>query len=366
MVYESGTVNIVFELLTGGELLKKLQDHGPLSELQASEYMREILSGVAYCHTRHYMHRDLKPENIVFETNSQDSMVKIVDFGTCIEISGKERQSPPVGTKIYIAPEVSFGKFDEKCDIWSCGVLAYLMLTGDLPGNWGNSTMEDKVLTKKLDLTRITASAKSFLMKTLAYEPCQRASARDLLGHPWLQRSKATFTSPETESIQRLAHFHVESKLKQAALSYIATQLLSVQETEAIRRLFVGVDEDRDGRLSPLEFRRLLDRAKIPCQADICVLIARIDFDHNGFIDYTEFLTAAMDWKRVLSNTQVDIAFQAFDKNHSSFIELRDIQRVFAACQVTPFDPEWSHLLGPKKDQWKAVSLQQFRTLVMG
>lgn len=209
VIFETETMNIAFELLTGGELLKRLQEAGPFSEDKSSEYMRQILSGVAYCHSKQYMHRDLKPENIVFETNSPDSMIKIVDFGTSKEIHGRENACPAVGTKIYIAPEVICGKYDEKCDIWSCGVIAYLLLTADLPGNWGSCTMEEKVLTRKMDLSRVSAKAKSFVMKTLSFDPSQRPSAGELLGHPWLQRSKTSYTCPETETIQRLTHFHV-------------------------------------------------------------------------------------------------------------------------------------------------------------
>ncbi len=212
VIFESETMNIAFELLTGGELLKKLYEHGRVPEEKAVEYVRQILSGVAYCHSRQIMHRDLKPENIVFESTSADSMVKIVDFGTCREFITKDRASPAVGTKIYIAPEVAFGKYDEKCDVWSCGVIAYLLLTADLPNKWGNHTMEEKVVGKMMDLTGMSPAARSFVQKSLALEPVHRPSASDLLSHPWLLKTKTVFTNPETETLERFTMFHVGSK----------------------------------------------------------------------------------------------------------------------------------------------------------
>jgi len=362
-------MNIAFELLTGGELLKKLYENGRVPEERAVEYVRQILSGVAYCHSKQIMHRDLKPENIVFESTAANSMVKIVDFGTCREFAIKDKASPAVGTKIYIAPEVSYGKYDEKCDVWSCGVIAYLLLTADLPNKWGNQTMEDKVLEKSMDLSHISSAARSFLLKSLALEPIRRASASDLLTHPWLLKSKTSFTCPETEALQRFTMFHVwsrqtESKLKQAALMYIATQVMSVQETESLRHLFVEMDEDRDGKLSPAEVGRMIDRAKLLFRVDISTIMSESDFDHSGFIDYTEFLTAATDWKRVLSNYHIEAVFKAFDRDHSSKIELGDIQRVFKACHVDPCDPVWGELQGTEQETWTAVGLQEFRVLV--
>ena len=145
---------------------------------------------------------------------------------------------------------------------------------------------------------------------------------------------------------------------------YIATQVMSVQETESLRRLFVEMDEDRDGKLSVMEVGRMIDRAKLLYHVDVETIMSEIDFDHSGFIDYTEFLTAATDWKRVLSNYHIEAVFKAFDRDHSSKIELRDIQRVFAACNVDPSDPAWAEMLGPDKENWSAVNLQEFRALV--
>ena len=139
---------------------------------------------------------------------------------------------------------------------------------------------------------------------------------------------------------------------------------MSVQETESIRKLFVAMDEDCDGRLSPSELQHTLDRAKISPEVSLASIVSNLDFDRSGLIDYSEFLTAAIDWKRVLSNYHIEAVFKAFDRDHSAKIELRDIQRVFAGCHVDPCDPAWVKMQGPSMESWSAVTMQEFRNLV--
>lgn len=83
-----------------------------------------------YCHVNHVVHRDLKPENVLFQTPDFDSPIAIIDFGTSRYYSPQEAMEKRVGTLHYLAPEVFQGKYDKKCDVWSCGVMLYIMLCG--------------------------------------------------------------------------------------------------------------------------------------------------------------------------------------------------------------------------------------------
>lgn len=97
--------------------------------------MKEILSAVTYCHKYGIVHRDLKPENILYQSKDPDSPLKIIDFGTSKTYNGDEKLNDVCGTPYYIAPEVLDGKYTEKCDVWSCGVIMYIMLCGYPPFN---------------------------------------------------------------------------------------------------------------------------------------------------------------------------------------------------------------------------------------
>lgn len=104
-----------------------------LSEVEAAHIMKQIFSAVYYCHKNKIVHRDLKPENILYLNDSSDAPLKIIDFGTSKTFMPNEIMNQKFGTPYYIAPEVLKKHYDEKCDIWSCGVILYLMLSGKPP-----------------------------------------------------------------------------------------------------------------------------------------------------------------------------------------------------------------------------------------
>jgi len=119
--------HIVTELLTGGELFDRISTGVRYSERKIAEYMTQILSAVNYCHQKRIIHRDIKPENLVFENPNENAMLKVIDFGaSCVY---DESATGIVGTAYYIAPEVlQSHTYDEKCDIWSCGTILYMLL----------------------------------------------------------------------------------------------------------------------------------------------------------------------------------------------------------------------------------------------
>lgn len=126
MVKDEDFYHIVTELLTGGELLERLST--PYSEATLRNYFQQILSAVSYLHSKRITHRDLKPDNLMFESRSKDAVLKLIDFGTSC-LYEEIKPGSLVGTTFYMAPEILTGrKYDEKCDIWSCGVILFMLL----------------------------------------------------------------------------------------------------------------------------------------------------------------------------------------------------------------------------------------------
>jgi calcium-dependent protein kinase len=127
----------------GGELFDEIQRQGNLSEQLAANIMRQLLSTMVYCHKRGIVHRDLKPENILIEKSekskkSSEINIKVIDFGTAEAFSSHTVLKQTIGTTYYIAPEVLYGNYNNKCDIWSCGVIMYILLSGYPPFNGRN------------------------------------------------------------------------------------------------------------------------------------------------------------------------------------------------------------------------------------
>ena len=104
-----------------------------MCEAEAASRMREVFSALNYCHSHNIVHRDLKPENILFDKKDQDATLKIIDFGTAEVFDPGQKLTEKSGTPFYIAPEVVRRGYNTKCDLWSAGVILYILLCGSPP-----------------------------------------------------------------------------------------------------------------------------------------------------------------------------------------------------------------------------------------
>ena len=130
-----------FRICKGGELFDEILQRGKFSERDGAVLMKQVLSCINYCHQANIVHRDLKPENILLEQNKEFDQIKIIDFGTSLVYDPNRNLDEKLGTPYYIAPEVLNKNYNEKCDIWSAGVITYITLSGMPPFN-GQSDQE--------------------------------------------------------------------------------------------------------------------------------------------------------------------------------------------------------------------------------
>ena len=125
-------IYLVTEYCQGGELFDEIIARGKFNEQDAAVVIKQLLSAISYCHSKKVCHRDLKPENILID-NKETLQIKLIDFGTSQRFEDAENMELVLGTAYYIAPEVLRGHYDEKCDIWSIGVIMYILLSGEPP-----------------------------------------------------------------------------------------------------------------------------------------------------------------------------------------------------------------------------------------
>lgn len=175
---------IVTEICKGGELFDEIVEKGYFAEKDAAKLMKQILSCINYCHLNNIVHRDLKPENILLEKDKDFDKIKIIDFGTSLMFEKGVDIKEKLGTPYYIAPEVLKKKYGPKCDIWSCGVIAYIVMCGAPPFN-GDSEKEiiNKVKDGRVSFSspiwnKISPEAKDFIEKLLKVNPDVRLSAQ--------------------------------------------------------------------------------------------------------------------------------------------------------------------------------------------
>ena len=126
------TVANDFRLCTGGELFDEITSRSQFSEQDAAKIIQQVLSAIAYCHANNIVHRDLKPENLLLDSKN-DNTIKVIDFGTSAKYTEGEKMKQTFGTAYYIAPEVLTSEYNEKCDVWSIGVILYILLSGRPP-----------------------------------------------------------------------------------------------------------------------------------------------------------------------------------------------------------------------------------------
>ncbi|XP_062227906.1 calcium-dependent protein kinase 26-like [Phragmites australis] len=193
-VYEDEeSVHLVMELCAGGELFHRLQERGCFSEHEGAVLFRYLMEVVAHCHSKGIVHRDLKPENILLVSKSPSSPIKLADFGLATYIQPGRSLSGMVGSPFYIAPEVLSGGYNEAADVWSAGVILYILLSG-IPPFWGKTKSKIFECIRSTELwfpsdpwDRVSDSAKELITVMLRRDPRQRPTAKQVLEHSWMQ-----------------------------------------------------------------------------------------------------------------------------------------------------------------------------------
>ncbi|KAK8685040.1 hypothetical protein V6N13_041051 [Hibiscus sabdariffa] len=193
-VYEDeDSVHLVMELCAGGELFHRLEKYGRFPESEARDLFKQLMEVVKYCHDNGIIHRDLKPENILLATKSLSSPIKLADFGLATYVKQGENLHGTVGSPFYIAPEVLTGGYDEAADVWSAGVILYILLSGMPPfGGKTKSKIFDAVRAAELRFPvdpwdHISLSARDLIIGMLCVDPSKRLSAAQVLDHPWVE-----------------------------------------------------------------------------------------------------------------------------------------------------------------------------------
>ena len=322
---------IISEFISGGELFDKITENHNLKEDISSNIMKQIFSAINFCHENNIVHRDLKPENILIEKEEKldkDFLtIKIIDFGTCDKIKKGEKLEKQVGTPYYTAPEVNNKNYDKKCDLWSCGVILYVMLAGKQPFNGDNDEEINYAIQRcKIDFNdeiwdNISNDAKDLIKKLLIKNPKKRYSAKDALNHPWIKNDKNKINLDQNklkEIVDNLRKYSAKLKLQQATMAYIVHNLVNKKDYEYLRQIFIYLDNDKDGKLDKKELINglmiLLDKTEAKKEVDR--LFEIIDVDKNGFIEYEEFLRAGLDKGKILTEYNLDTAFKLFDINN--------------------------------------------------
>ncbi|GER41909.1 calcium-dependent protein kinase [Striga asiatica] len=328
------SVHLVMELCAGGELFDRIIAKGHYTECAAASLLRTIVQIVHTCHSMGVIHRDLKPENFLLLSKAEDAPLKATDFGLSVFYKQGEHFKDIVGSAYYIAPEVLKRNYGPEVDIWSVGVMLYILLSG-VPPFWAESEtgIFNAILRGHIDFSSdpwpsISSGAKDLVRKMLNSDPKQRLTAAQVLSHPWIKEDgDAPDTPLDNAVLNRLKQFRAMNQFKKVALRVIAG-CLSEEEIMGLKEMFKGMDADNSGTITLEELKQgLAEQGTKLSETEVKQLMEAADADGNGTIDYEEFITATMHMNRMDREEHLYTAFQYFDKDNSGYITIEELEQ---------------------------------------
>jgi len=346
VIEDSKYFYLIMELCTGGELLSRMINNR-YKEKWAAKLMEQIVSAVVYCHEKGICHRDLKPQNILFYNEDENSPVKIVDFGISKIYNpslsslkeeygdqGSKKMTDRTGTILFLSPEVLKGSYTEKCDVWSLGIILYILLCGYPPFSGSNEKeIYQNISSLKFNFPQsewknISENAKNLISSMLCPEK-KRISSKDILSSKWF-KSKLKNKTLITFDYKKLDEFRHFNKFKQAVLVVIASRL-KTEEFQEIAKVFKKINECKTGMISFEDFKKFLinnqeeNIFKGEKDEEIRKKFLGIDIDYNNKIDFTEFLAANLDKSLYLDKIKLKNAFDIFDSDKNGIISKENI-----------------------------------------
>ena len=185
------------EYCSGGDFFSYLEKRKfRLPENQACRIMHKMCAAVYYIHSYGIAHRDLKPENVLMTSDDENADIRILDFFLSKIIGPEEKCTEPYGTLSYVAPEVLLDEpYGKEVDLWSLGIITYLMLSGSLP--FDHKTDEEEIARKTVSepppykgsiWTKISPEAKDFIDRLLQKNPAKRMNIKEALEHEWFKK----------------------------------------------------------------------------------------------------------------------------------------------------------------------------------
>lgn len=342
------TVNvyIVMELCEGGELLDRILSRGgKYSEEDAKVVVVQILNIVAYCHLQGVVHRDLKPENFLFTTKEENAQLKAIDFGLSDFVRPDERLNDIVGSAYYVAPEVLHRSYSMEADVWSIGVITYILLCGSRPF-WARtesgifrSVLKSEPTFDDVPWPSVSAEAKDFVKRLLNKDRHKRMTAAQALTHPWIRGEQKV---PLDILVYRLVKSYLRSSLVRRAALKALSKTLSEDDLFYLQAQFMLLEPNKNGRISLENFRSALtknatDAMKESRMFDMVTAIDALQFKK---MDFQEFCAAATSvpqleglerWEQQARN-----AYHIFEKEGNRVVMIEDLARELGIPPTVP------------------------------
>jgi len=327
---------ICTQLCKGGELFDKIKVKKKFIELEAANIVRTIISAIAHCHAKNIVHRDLKPENIVFRTSAQKDLV-IIDFGDAKIIKLDAEYEDFVGTAFYLAPECirkRKGWELKKSDMWTIGVITYVLLTGR-PPFYGRDNKEilRKILRAKVlwpKKSKLSNTAKDFVLSLIKKDTEDRFSADQALQHKWLTGGAGT-EDLGMQLIQSISNYSEASKLKKVLVRMLANDMTR-DDHNMLKQQFDQIDLDKDGHIDMSDLTAYLEKqgdSKQEAEIRASQIIQQVDQNKDGVVSMDEFKNAKLARRIGADDRLIKKQFRRIDEDDDGFITHKELSKLF-------------------------------------
>ena len=324
-----------------------------------------------------------KNHDLYLLQNLQKYDLKLIDFGCSKIFSVKKNyfNDENIGTITYSSPEVLKNNYTEKCDIWSCGVIMYLLLTGELPFN---GITEDQIKNKILRgrfcfynrlFKDISLEAKDLIRHCFIYDPNKRISSKEALNHPFFKNEimdnlyinlDPEIENKTKEAILSLINFSYESKFFQAVITYLVHNFIPKEEENKLKNVFLSIDSDFDGKISRNDLRRMFKKFEINISnEEFQKIIQRVDFDNDGFIGFPEFLQATVNLNNLFTEENLKIAFNSFDIHSDGTVSVLELEEILGFNDKTNRNVIFEFMKEINKTETDEFTFDEFKIIVM-
>lgn len=353
-VYEGDSkLYLTQELCTGGDLFDRLEAVEELTnesytEEQCARIVRQIISSVAYLHSKNIIHRDLKLENFLFSDESNTSDLKMIDFGLSKHFNVGELQHEHVGTPYTVAPEVIRSKdgYDAKVDVWAIGVITYLLLSGDTPFGGASPDdnlrdVRDRILLGRVSFdhacwNKVSHLAIDFIQSILVLNPLKRPNIEELPNHPWLVSMKRISSSCSDDDgpvpldpkvVSGLVNFKEKTNTTKFLCEVLSFTLQPVQ-LGLLRTEFEKLDTKGKGEIHLEEFKTALLGNDSLTDIEIEEIFNGLHVRNRDMsIRWHEFIAACLSQCQI-DERNIKLAFDRLDSEHKGYITVDDLKNI--------------------------------------
>jgi len=350
-------LHIVMEYCPGGELFQWISSEGvgrkDFSEKEASKVAKQILRAVYHLHKIGIAHCDLKPENFLFKSKTRGAKLKLIDFGMAKIVRWRKYIKRMNGTPYYVAPEVLQGRYNESCDMWSFGVIIFIIVFGFPPffdrennrsKRLSNNAIYESIkkgFTPKVKAgygpwfpinQPVSKKCKDFISRLLRTSIADRMTSEEALEHPWIAGdvARGKLIAPNLNPVieKSVKYFRRNCQLQSEILSVLNNcNYLSNSQAAAVEAAFMRMDTNGDGMVSLEELQHSLQKIDPNITKDDCrTIMLSVDANCNGVMDYDELLSSRINRKLTSKEERMRKLFRCLDRDGSNTLTANEIK----------------------------------------